>query len=94
VEFHTFFCNAPKSLTITCSKKTRNIPKNFRLIAKKDKNDKWETIFYDRINNKLEPKEGATLTLDIQKPGNYKYYRIECSGNAIDYSLAEFKLNY
>ena len=94
VEFHTFFCNAPKSLTITCSKKTRNIPKNFRLIAKKEKNDKWETIFYDRINNKLEPKEGATLTLDIQKPGNYKYYRIECSGNAIDYSLAEFKLNY
>ena len=34
------------------------------------------------------------MTLDIQKPGNYKYYRIECSGNAIDYSLAEFKLNY
>ena len=94
VEFHTFFCNAPKSFTITCSKKTRNIPKNFQLIAKKDKNDKWESIYYGRINDKLEPKEGATLTLDIQKPGNYKYYRIECSGNAIDYSLAEFKLNY
>ena len=24
----------------------------------------------------------------------YNYYRIECSGNAIDYSLAEFKFNY
>lgn len=93
VEFHTFFSNAPKSLTITCGKKN-NIPKNFRLVAKKDKNDKWETIFYDRINDKLESRTGATLTLDIQKPGNYKYYRIECSGNAIGYSLAEFKLNY
>ena len=42
----------------------------------------------------LAQKNGATLTLDIQKLGNYKYYRIECYGNAIDYSLAEFKFNY
>ena len=37
---------------------------------------------------------GTTLTLNLQNTGNYKYYRIECSGNAIDYSLAEFKFNY
>ena len=57
-------------------------------------NTKWEVIYDGRINDKLAPKNGATLTLDIQKPGNYKYYRIECYGNAIDYSLAEFMFNY
>ena len=51
-------------------------------------------IYNGRINDKLAPKNGATLTLDIQKPGSYKYFRIECYGNSIDYSLAEFKFNY
>ncbi len=57
-------------------------------------NTKWEEIYSGRINDKLAQKNGATLTLDIQKPGSYKYFRIECYGNAIDYSLAEFKFNY
>ena len=101
VEFQTFFCNAPKSFTITCGPHTSRIPKNIRILGAKNFSHggswydlQWEELYVGRINDKLAPKNGATLTLDIQKPGVYKYYRIECSGNAIDYSLAEFKLNY
>ena len=101
VEFQTFFCNAPKSFTITCGPHTGRIPQNIRVLGAKNFSHggswydlQWEELYVGRINDKLAPKNGATLTLDVQKPGVYKYYRIECSGNAIDYSLAEFKFNY
>ena len=101
LDFQTFFNNTPKSFTITCGPHTGRIPKNIRILAAnsydsnpKRCNTKWEVIYSGRINDKLAPKNGATLTLDIQKPGSYKYFRIECYGNAIDYSLAEFKFNY
>lgn len=101
VEFGTFFDDAPKSFTITCGPHTGRIPKNIRILAAKNynsfsdaSNTQWTELYFGRINDKLAPKNGATLTLNLQKTGNYKYYRIECSGNPIDYSLAEFKFNY
>ena len=101
LNFQTFFKNTPKSFTITCGPHTNKIPKNIRILAANSydsnpdrSNTKWEVIYNGRINDKLAPKKGATLTLDIQKPGSYKYFRIECYGNSIDYSLAEFKFNY
>ena len=101
LDFQTFFKNTPKSFTITCGPHTGRIPKNIRILAANSydsnpdrSNTKWEVIYNGRINDKLAPKNGATLTLDIQKPGSYKYFRIECYGNSIDYSLAEFKFNY
>ena len=98
MEFETFISGTPKSFTITCGPNTNNIPKNFRLLGAKERGagqlQLWEELYYGRINDKLAPKNGATLTLPIQNPGTYKTYRIECSGNPIDFSLAEFKLNY
>lgn len=107
VEFGTFNFGRAKSFTITCGPHTGRIPKqlrifgattfDYRLASDDEANHNyadWTEIFCGRINDKLAPKNGATLTLDIQKPGNYKYYRVECSHNGIDYSLAEFKLNY
>ena len=99
LEFGTFSNDAPKSFTITCGPHTGRIPKNIRILGntKYSTNTKeagWKELYFGRINDKLAPKNGATLTLDLQKTGNYNYYRIECSGNPIDYSLAEFKFNY
>ena len=44
----------------------------------------------------MPASEGASVVCEIpaNKQGAYKEYRFECSGNAIDYSLAELKLNY
>ena len=101
LEFETFFFDAPKSFTITCGPHTGRIPKNIRILGVKkglsnnSRNDtQWKELYFGRINDKLAPKNGATLTLDLQNTGDYNYYRIECSGNPIDYSLAEFKFNY
>ena len=99
VEFATFFDDAPKSFTITCGPHTGRIPKNIRILGntKYSTNTKeagWKELYFGRINDKLAPKNGATLTLDLQKTGAYRCFRIECSGNPIDYSLAEFKFNY
>ena len=101
VEFSTYFKNIPKSFTITCGPHTGRIPKNIRILGNNKKYDdrnwrysQWEELYFGRINDKLAPKNGATLTLDLQKTGAYRCFRIECSGNPIDYSLAEFKFNY
>ena len=93
LEFKTFFSGAPKSFTITCGPHTGRIPQDIRIIGSPEVGT-WNVLYFGRINDKLAPKNGATLTLPIQNPGNYKMYRIECSGNPIDYSLAEFKFNY
>ena len=94
LEFETFFSGAPKSFTITCGPHTGRIPQNIRILGCQSVGRSWHLLYFDRINDKLAPKNGATLTLPIQNPGNYKMYRIECSHNSGDYSLAEFKFNY
>ena len=93
LEFETFFSGAPKSFTITCGPHTGRIPQDIRILGSQEVGS-WNVLYFGRINDKLAPKNGATLTLNLHNTGNYKYYRIECSGNAIDYSLAEFKFNY
>jgi hypothetical protein len=99
LEFETISNEAPKSFTITCGPHTGRIPRDIRILGANDAHnifskEAWTELYFGRINDKLAPKNGATLTLDLQKTGNYNYYRIECSGNKIDYSLAEFKFNY
>ena len=41
-------------------------------------------------------RNGASVVCEIpaDKQGAYNLYRFECSGNPIDYSLAEITLNY
>ena len=101
LEFETYINDAPKSFTITCGPHTDKIPQDIRILGRKygllcksDADREWKELYFGRINDKLAKKNGATLTLDLQNTGDYNYYRIECSGNAIDYSLAEFKFNY
>ena len=93
LEFETFFSGAPKSFTITCGPHTGRIPQNIRIIGSPEVGS-WNVLYFGRIDDKLAPKNGATLTLNLQNTGNYKYYRIECSHKSGDYSLAEFKFNY
>jgi hypothetical protein len=96
VEFNTFFNNIPKSFTITCGPHTGRIPQNIRLLAR-DANNNWKEIYWEEyFNHRLPARNGASVVCEIpaDKQGAYKQYRFECSGNPIDYSLAELKLNY
>lgn len=60
----------------------------------KQANDADRTHF--TVNQRLKPQEGATVVCNIpaDKQGQYKYYRVECSGSPGDYALAELTLNY
>ena len=97
MEFHTLLSNKPKSFTVVCSKRTNQIPRDLRLFAKNSKDDDWVEIYMEEnFNKRLEPKEGATVVCDIpaDKQDYYQYYRVEGSGGAWDYSLAELTINY
>ena len=95
VAWHTFFNNVPKSFTLTCGKYTNKIPQKVKLFAKENANDEWTQIYFeDYVNHRLQPKKGATVTCILNNNKPYKYYRFECSGNSIDYSFAELKMNY
>lgn len=106
LEFSTIFRNTPKSFTVTCGPHTGRIPQNIRLLASdyaaswtaRDWSDKhWKEIYWEEyFNHRLPARNGASVVCEIpaDKQGAYNLYRFECSGNAIDYSLAEITLNY
>lgn len=97
MEFHTLLSNEPKSFTVMCSKRTDLIPRDLRLFAKNRADGEWVEIYKEEnFNQRLKPQEGATVVCNIpaNKQGQYKYYRVECSGSQGDYALAELTLNY
>ena len=97
MEFHTLLSNEPKSFTVMCSKRTGQIPRDLRLFAKNRADGEWVEIYKEEnFNQRLKPQEGATVVCNIpaNKQGQYKYYRVECSGSQGDYALAELTLNY
>ena len=104
INFYTYFGNKAKSFTVMCGPKTKNIPQNIRLLASNNgsamtgfDNWAWTEIYLEQnFNKRLPAQNGATVVCNIpeDKQGVYKYYRLECSGNAIDYSLAELTMNY
>lgn len=97
VEFSTIFNNIAKSFTVTCGPHTGRIPKDIRLLAWEEGSNAWKEIYFEsHFNHRLPARNGASVVCEIpaDKQGAYKYYRFECSGNAIDYSLAELTLNY
>ena len=91
---------------MTCGPHTGRIPQNIRLLASDyaasytagNWNDKhWKEIYWEEyFNHRLPARNGASVVCEIpaDKQGAYNLYRFECSGNAIDYSLAEITLNY
>ena len=97
VEFNTFFNNIPKSFTITCGPRTNRIPQNIRLLAREANKNDWKEIYWEEyFNHRLPARNGASVVCEIpaSKQAPYKQYRFECSGNPIDYSLAELTMNY
>jgi hypothetical protein len=88
-----------KSFTVTCGPHTKRIPRDIRLLVTTSDQlySPWKEIYFEKdFNNRLPARNGASVVCEIpaDKQGQYLNYRFECSGNPIDYSLAELTLNF